>query len=129
MGGLFSGSWSTASLVLYIRECLVLEVAKKFTGEAVAKLLTSAGLTRGQLPEKIRVDNGTEFTSKALDLRAYWSGVILDFRRPGEPSGSAFAVIEYLRSDRGVDGPNGEREPALRPLACPWGIKDRFGVI
>ncbi len=75
---------------LYSRECLELKVAKRFTGEVVAELLTSAGLARGQLPEKIRVDNGTEFTSKALDHWAYWNGVTLDFSRPGKPSDNAF---------------------------------------
>jgi putative transposase len=31
------------------------------------------------------VDNGTEFTSKALDHWAYKKGVQLDFIRPGRP--------------------------------------------
>jgi putative transposase len=68
----------------------VLNVAKKFTGTSVADLLTGVGMLRGKLPAKIRVDNGTEFTSKALDLWAYSNGVILDFSRPGKPSDNAF---------------------------------------
>jgi transposase InsO family protein len=32
----------------------------------------------------IRVDNGTEFLSKAFDRRAYENGVTLDFSRPGK---------------------------------------------
>ena len=36
-------------------------------------------------PQSITVDNGTEFTSKALDLWAYRNGVHLDFIRPGKP--------------------------------------------
>ena len=42
--------------------------------------------SRGTLPKKIRVDNGTEFTSKRLDQWAYLSGVRLDFSRPGKPT-------------------------------------------
>jgi putative transposase len=53
-------------------------------------LLEAAGSTRGGLPRSIRVDNGTEFTSKALDAWAYWNGVELDFSRPGKPSDNAF---------------------------------------
>ncbi len=36
-------------------------------------------------PQSITVDNGTEFTSKALDLWAYRNGVHRDFIRPGKP--------------------------------------------
>jgi putative transposase len=38
----------------------------------------------------ITVDHGTEFTSKALDERAYRRGVALDFIRPGKPVENAF---------------------------------------
>ena len=41
--------------------------------------------TRG-LPAAITVDNGTEFTSKALDEWAYRRGVKLDYTRPGKPT-------------------------------------------
>jgi putative transposase len=39
-----------------------------------------------KLPNRIRVDNGPEFISKALDQWAYLNGVQLDFSRPGKPS-------------------------------------------
>jgi hypothetical protein len=39
---------------------------------------------------KIRVDNGPEFISKALDHRAYKNKVILDFSRPGKPTDNAY---------------------------------------
>lgn len=38
------------------------------------------------LPVAITVDNGTEFTSKALDEWAYRHGIQLDFIRPGRPT-------------------------------------------
>ncbi len=37
-------------------------------------------------PQMITVDNGSEFTTKALDAWAHEHGVKLDFIRPGNPS-------------------------------------------
>ena len=45
-------------------------------------------------PKTIRVDQGSEFISRDLDLWAYASGVTLDFSRPGKPTDNAF--IEAL---------------------------------
>ena len=75
---------------LYTRECLLLRVARGFGGADVAALLTEAGQSRGPVPERIRVDNGTEFRSRALDHWANWNGVRLDFSRPGKPVDNAF---------------------------------------
>ncbi len=41
-------------------------------------------------PRTIRVDQGTEFVSRDLDLWAYTKGVELDFSRPGKPTDNAF---------------------------------------
>ena len=41
-------------------------------------------------PKAIRVDQGTEFVSRDLDLWAYQRGVTLDFSRPGKPTDNAF---------------------------------------
>ena len=41
-------------------------------------------------PASIRVDQGSEFVSRDLDLLAYTRGVILDFSRPGKPTDNAF---------------------------------------
>jgi putative transposase len=41
-------------------------------------------------PQSIRVDQGSEFISRDLDLWAYQKGVILDFSRPGKPTDNAF---------------------------------------
>jgi putative transposase len=48
------------------------------------------------LPASIRVDQGTEFVSRDLDLWAYQRGVLLDFSRPGKPTDNAF--IEAFNS-------------------------------
>ena len=74
---------------VFTRECVALEAAPTFRGSDVARILGSAGATRG-LPERIRVDHGTEFTSKALDHWAYWNRVELDFIRPGKPTDNPF---------------------------------------
>ncbi len=41
-------------------------------------------------PKTIRVDNGSEFTSKAMDQWAYFNKIELDFSRPGKPTDNAF---------------------------------------
>ena len=41
-------------------------------------------------PATIRVDQGTEFVSRDLDLWAYHRGITLDFSRPGKPTDNAF---------------------------------------
>jgi putative transposase len=41
-------------------------------------------------PRAIRVDQGSEFISRDLDLWAYAKGVTLDFSRPGKPTDNAF---------------------------------------
>ncbi len=42
------------------------------------------------LSTTIRVDQGSQFTSKELDLWAYANSVTLDFRRPGKPTDNAY---------------------------------------
>ena len=41
-------------------------------------------------PKSIRVDQGSEFISRDLDLWAYQYGVVLDFSRPSKPTDNAF---------------------------------------
>lgn len=70
----------------FTRESLAIEVASGLRGDDVARVLDHIKLERGSLPEKIRVDNGSEFTSKRLDQWAYLDGVRLDFSCPGTPT-------------------------------------------
>lgn len=79
---------------VFSRECLALDAAPAFTGTDVARLLSTTGAQRGRLPAIIQCDNGTEFTSTALDHWAYWNQVQLDFSRPGMPVDNA--VCEAL---------------------------------
>ncbi|UYV14199.1 MAG: IS3 family transposase [Phycisphaera sp.] len=70
----------------FTRESLAIEVASGLRGDDVARVLDRIKAERGSLPQKIRVDNGSEFTSKRLDQWAYLNGVRLDFSRPGKPT-------------------------------------------
>lgn len=71
------------------RESVLLEVNSALTGQSVVDALEELSKRR-PLPKAITVDNGTEFTSKALDEWAYRRGVQLDFIRPGKPVENAF---------------------------------------
>ena len=52
-------------------------------------------------PKTIRVDQGSEFISRDMDLWAYAKGVTLDFSRPGKPTDNAFieAFNERFRAE------------------------------
>ena len=72
----------------YTRECLAIHADKAIRGTDVVDTLEHLKRTRG-VPQVIRVDNGPEFISKALDLWAYQEGVRLHFSRPGKPTDNA----------------------------------------
>ncbi|MDT3382345.1 IS3 family transposase [Labrys neptuniae] len=60
-----------------------------YRGEDVVATLERACRSVGY-PRTIRVDQGSEFISRDLDLWAYQRGVELDFSRPGKPTDNAF---------------------------------------
>lgn len=66
----------------FTRESLAIDVDSRLNGDDVAGVLDGIMRRRGALPEKIRVDNGSEFTGKRMDQWAYLNGVRLDFSRP-----------------------------------------------
>jgi len=55
-----------------------------FRGTDVMEILEEVGRRIG-FPKAIRIDQGTEFVSRDLDLWAYRRGITLDFSRPGKP--------------------------------------------
>jgi len=79
----------------YSRECLLLHAARAIRGHDVAVCLERIAGRRGY-PQSIRVDNGTEFYSKAMDQWAYLRNVQLEFIRPGKPVENAY--IESFNS-------------------------------
>ena len=60
-----------------------------YRGEDVVRTLEKVCGEIGY-PKTIRVDQGSEFISRDLDLWAYQKDVVLDFSRPGKPTDNAF---------------------------------------
>lgn len=73
----------------FTRQCLALYADTSIGGAGVADILDKLALGRG-LPKTITVDNGPEFTGKALHLWAQRSNVILNHIHPGKPMQNAF---------------------------------------
>jgi putative transposase len=88
---LFDGRRLRALTVVdaFTREALAIDVAQGIKGEQVVEAMTRISTLRG-VPRAIRVDNGPEFISKALDRWAYENSVKLDFSRPSKPTDNAF---------------------------------------
>ena len=84
-----------------------------FRGADVVEILEGVGRQVG-FPAMIRVDQGSEFVSRDLDLWAYQRGVMLDFSRPGKPTDNAF--IESFK--RQVPGRMFERALVHEPRRC-----------
>ena len=72
----------------FTRESLAIEAAQHLGGADVVRVLEGLAVS-GRRPGRIHVDNGPEFTSRALDHWAYGRGVVLDFSRPGKPTDNA----------------------------------------
>ena len=73
----------------FSRECPAIEVDTSLGGARVVQVLERLAELRG-LPGMITIDNGPEFTGRALDEWAYRRGVKLNFIRPGKPIENAF---------------------------------------
>ncbi len=106
---LFDGRRLRALTVVdaFTREALAIDVDQGIKGEQVVEAMARMSSIRGA-PMTIRVDNGPEFISKALDRWAeqpkvpamrsivgmaaegYEKSVTLDFSRPGKPTDNAF---------------------------------------
>jgi len=69
----------------FTRECLAIEVDTSLTAKRVVAVLGLIVAMR-ERPKNIRVDNGPEFISKALDAWAFEKGIELHFSQPGKPT-------------------------------------------
>ena len=96
-----------------------LEPRFSFRGTDVVEVLERVGREVG-LPATIRVDQGTEFVSRDLDLWAYQRGVTLDFSRPGKPTDNAF--IEAFNGRFRAECLNAHWFRALRTPGKSWRI-------
>lgn len=71
------------------RECVAIELDRSLGGHRVVEVLEQLALTRAR-PQRIIVDNGPEFHSRALDAWSHRHAVKLQFIRPGKPVENAF---------------------------------------
>ena len=87
---LFNGRRFRALTVVdnFSRECLGIKVDQSIKGSHVAELMDEIVMKQGT-PKSIRLDNGPEFVSKALDQWAYQHRIELDYSRPGKPTDNA----------------------------------------
>ena len=77
------------------RYCPATDPRFTYRGEDVVQTLERV-CGRIGYPKTIRVDNGSEFISRDLDLWAYANDVTLDFSRPGKPTDNGY--IEAFNS-------------------------------
>ncbi len=74
---------------LFSRYVPVLDPRFSYRAENVVHTLQRICAATGY-PKSIRVDQGSEFISRDLDLWAYTNNVTLDFSRPGKPTDNAY---------------------------------------
>ena len=74
---------------VYTREAVAIAVGQSLKGDDVVRTLNQLKFSRG-VPKVLFCDNGSEFTSHAMDLWAYQNGAKIDFSRPGKPTDNAF---------------------------------------
>jgi putative transposase len=73
----------------YSKENLALELDRSISGRRVTRILDEVVAKKGK-PELIRVDNGSEFTGKAMFEWSERNGVLLCFIEPGKPTQNPF---------------------------------------
>jgi putative transposase len=74
---------------VWSRESLAVEASTSFSSKLVTEVLERIIRVRGK-PDRVMVDNGTEFTSNTFDVWAYGHGIEIVFIRPGRPVENAY---------------------------------------
>lgn len=74
----------------FSRYCHAIRVGKSIRGIDVVEVMEALKKRNGLVPERIQVDNGSEFISKDFDKWAYENKVVLDYSRPGTPTDNPF---------------------------------------
>lgn len=89
---LFDGRRFRALTVVdnFSRKCLAIHVGQSIKGCDVTSIVERISQRYNRTPDRIQVDNGSEFISKALDRWAYDNQVTLDFSRPGKPTDNPY---------------------------------------
>jgi transposase InsO family protein len=75
--------------LIFVTEGVAIEAGQSLKGEDVVRVLNRVKQQRG-VPKFLFCDNGSEFTSQAMDLWAYQNGMKIDFSRPGKSTDNAF---------------------------------------
>ena len=83
------------------RYCPAADPRFSYRGEDVVQTLEPVCAGTGY-PKTIRVDNGSEFISRDLDLWAYANDVTFDFSRPGKPTDRAIEAPLVRAQCRGA---------------------------
>jgi putative transposase len=74
----------------FSRKCHALEVGQSLKGMDVVRIMNQVRHEYGNLPQRVQVDNGSEFISKDFDRWAYENNVTSDYLRPGRPTDNPF---------------------------------------
>jgi putative transposase len=74
----------------FSRQCMAIRVGQSIRGIDVVRIMEEIKTEHKIIPERIQVDNGSEFISKDFDRWAYENKVILDYSRPGKPTDNPF---------------------------------------
>ena len=74
----------------FSRKCMAIRVGQSIKGIDVVGIMEGVKFHYNLLPQRIQVDNGSEFISKDFDRWAYENGVVLDYSRPGKPTDNPF---------------------------------------
>lgn len=69
---------------------MAIHVGQSLKGEDVVAVMDWLRIQYNGVLERIQIDNGSEFISKALNLWVYNNKVTLDFSRPGKPTDDPF---------------------------------------
>ena len=74
----------------FSRKCTAINADQYLKGPDVVNVLDRWKDEQNEVPERIQVDNGSEFISKVMDRWAYENKVTLDYSRPGKPTDNQF---------------------------------------
>ena len=74
----------------FSRKCMAIHTDQYLKGPDVVNVLDRLKAEQNEVPERIQVDNGSEFISKVMDRWAYENKVTQDYSRPGKPTDNPF---------------------------------------
>ena len=98
---LFNGHRFRALTIVdnFSRKCMSICAGFSVRGSDVVEVLDSLKEQKQEKPERIQVDNGSEFISNVMDKWAYENKITLDYSRPGKPTDNPF-IESFNRSFR-----------------------------